>query len=81
MYQSPLVKSEAIVVLVGSTNGNRVKEAVKLYDQGFADKLVFSGFKVYPETYSSALMKTYAMKLGVPENKIITKISEEEVSR
>ena len=80
VHEDSLTKTEAIVVLVGSRTGNRVKEATRLYHEGFADKLVFSGFVVYPETHSSTLMKTYAQKLGVPENSIITKNTDEEVS-
>jgi uncharacterized SAM-binding protein YcdF (DUF218 family) len=79
VHEDPLINSEAIVVLVGSTTGNRVKKAAKLYNEGFAEKLIFSGFEVYPETYSSTLMKTYAQKLGVPEANIITKNTNEEV--
>jgi uncharacterized SAM-binding protein YcdF (DUF218 family) len=80
VYEDSLIKTEAIVVLAGSRTGNRVKEATRLYHEGFADKLVFSGFEVYPETHSSTLMRTYAQKLGVPENSIITKTTDEEVS-
>jgi uncharacterized SAM-binding protein YcdF (DUF218 family) len=80
VHEDSLTKAEAIVVLVGSRTGNRVKEAARLYHEGFAGKLVFSGFEVYPETHSSALMKTYAQKLGVPENNIITKNTDVEVS-
>jgi uncharacterized SAM-binding protein YcdF (DUF218 family) len=75
-----LTKTGAIVVLVGSSTGNRIKEAARLYHDGFANKLVFSGFEVYPGTHSSTLMKTYAQKLGVPENNIITKNTDVEVS-
>jgi uncharacterized SAM-binding protein YcdF (DUF218 family) len=80
VHEDSLTKAEAIVVLVGSRTGNRIKEAARLYHEGFADNLVFSGFEVYPETHSSTLMKTYAQKLGVPENNIITKNTDEEVS-
>lgn len=80
VHKDTLSKAEAIVVLVGSRTGNRVKEAVRLYHEGLADQLVFSGFEVYPETYSSTLMKTYAQKLGVPEVNIIAKNTDEEVS-
>ena len=80
VHEDPLFKAEAIVILAGSNTGNRIKAAVKLYNDGFGDKLVFSGFEVYPGTYSSTLMKTYALNLGVPENKIIASNTDEEVS-
>ena len=71
VHEDPLVKSDAIVVLVGSNSGNRIRTAVKLYNEGFADKLVFSGFEIYPGISSGTLMKSYAMSLGVPEDKIL----------
>jgi uncharacterized SAM-binding protein YcdF (DUF218 family) len=80
VHEDPLEKTEAIVVLVGSPTGNRLQAAVKLYHQGLGDKLVFSGFQVYPETFSNTLMKKYALKLKVPEDRIITEITNEEVS-
>jgi len=79
VYKDFLKKSEAIIILSGG-NGHRIQTAARLYHEGFGEKLVFSGFKVYPETYTNMLMKSYAVKLGVPENKIISKISEGEVS-
>jgi uncharacterized SAM-binding protein YcdF (DUF218 family) len=75
-----LTTTDAIVVLAGSSTGNRIKEAARLYHEGFANKLVFSGFQIYPGTHSSTLMKTYAQKLGVPENNILTKNTDEAIS-
>ena len=80
MHEDRLIKSEAIVVLAGSWTGNRIKAAVKLYHKGFGKKLVFSGYQLYPEAFTVTLMKTYAVKLGVPENNIITSIIKEEIS-
>ena len=79
VYEDPLVKTEAIVVLAGG-NGNRIEAAARLYLEGFGEKLFFSGFRMYPETYTSTLMKNYALKLGVPEDKIIAWIPDVEVS-
>ena len=79
VYEDPLVKAEAIVVLAGG-NGNRIETAARLYHEGFGQKLLFSGFRVYPGTYTSSLMKKYALKLGVPADKIITWIPDVEVS-
>ena len=79
VYENPLVKAEAIVVLSGG-NGNRVEAAAKLYREGLGEKLFFSGFRVYPKTYTSSLMKKYAIKLGVPKDKIIASIPDVEVS-
>ena len=80
MHEDDIVQSDVLVVLTGSHSGNRIEAAVKLYHEGLGKKLVFSGFAVYPGTYTSTLMKTYALKLGVPENNIITEVSNEEAS-
>jgi uncharacterized SAM-binding protein YcdF (DUF218 family) len=80
MHEDRLIKSEAIVVLAGSWTGNRIKAAAKLYHKGFGKKLVFSGYQIYPGAFILTLMKTYAVKLGVPENNIITSIIKEEIS-
>ena len=79
VHEDPLVKADAIVVLAGG-KGNRIEAAARLYREGFGEKLLFSGFRVYPETYSSSFMKTYALKLGVPEVNIITYNPDVEVS-
>ena len=78
VYEDKIVKAEAILVLSGSGTGNRIKTAADLFHKGFGKKIFFSGFKVYPETTTSALMKKYALKLGVPDSKIVTEISDEE---
>ena len=80
VYKDPLIKVEALVVLVGSGTGNRVEAAARLYHEGFADKLIFSGYEFYPGNSSSFWMKAYAIKLGVPEDKIITEDTDEEIS-
>ena len=79
VYEDRLVKAEAIVVLAGG-NGSRIETAARLYHEGFGKKLFFSGFRAYPGTYTSNLMKKYAIKLGVPEDEIITWIPDVEVS-
>jgi uncharacterized SAM-binding protein YcdF (DUF218 family) len=80
VYEDRLIKAEAVVVLSGSISGNRIKAAVDLYHRGFAEKLVFSGFEFYPGSHSNALMKKYALSLGVAEQDIITEASDEEIS-
>ena len=79
VHEDPIVKADAIVVLAGGT-GSRIEAAARLYREGFGEKLLFSGFRVYPETYTSSFMKTYALKLGVPEVNIITSNPDVEVS-
>jgi uncharacterized SAM-binding protein YcdF (DUF218 family) len=64
------------VVLSGTRN--RIKLVPTLFQKVFGEKIVFIVFKVYPETTTSSLMKKYALKLGIPENRIVTEISKGE---
>lgn len=72
VWQDELKPSDAIVVLAGSHTGNRVEEAVRIFDKGMGKVIVFSGYTYYPEMDSHVGMKQYAIKLGVPGEKIIT---------
>jgi uncharacterized SAM-binding protein YcdF (DUF218 family) len=71
VFQDELEPSDAIVVLVGSNTGNRIEEAVRVFDKGMGKVLVFSGYSYYPGMDSHRGMKQYAVKLGVPDDKII----------
>ena len=72
IYQTELVPSDAIVVLAGSHTGNRMEEAVRIFNKGMGKVIVFSGYPYYPGMGSDIAMKQYAIKLGVPEDKIVT---------
>ncbi len=71
VYQSELVPSDAIVVLAGSNTGNRMEEAVRIFNKRMGKVIVFSGYTYYPGMVSHVGMKQYAIKLGVPEGKIV----------
>jgi uncharacterized SAM-binding protein YcdF (DUF218 family) len=65
--QDPLQKSDAIVVLGGDYSGKRLAYAVKLYKEGWADHLIFSGGVL--QTWKSTeadIMREQALTLGVP---------------
>lgn len=67
----PLARADVIVAVSGD-NGPRVETAVRLWKQGYAPLLLFSGASLDPDSVSSAeLMKRDAMKLGVPANAIL----------
>ncbi len=67
----PLAKADVIVAVSGD-NGPRTETAVRLWKQGYAPLLLFSGASLDPSSVSSAgIMKRDAMKLGVPENAIL----------
>jgi uncharacterized SAM-binding protein YcdF (DUF218 family) len=72
VFQDELKPSDAIVVLVGSHSGNRMEEAVRVFEKGMGKVIVFSGYTYYPGMDSHFGMKQYAIKLGVPEDKIVT---------
>ncbi|HZP95201.1 MAG TPA: YdcF family protein [Candidatus Limnocylindria bacterium] len=69
--RDPLAKVDVIVAVSGDT-GPRTETAVRLWQQGYAPLLLFSGASLDPNSVSSAeLMKRDAMKLGVPERAIL----------
>ncbi|MBZ0165842.1 MAG: YdcF family protein, partial [Candidatus Omnitrophica bacterium] len=70
LVQDDIKKADVIVVLGGDRE--RVTEAVRLYQSGFAPYIIMTGGSSEPETASMAeRMKGEASRLGVPENKII----------
>ena len=71
VYKSKLVPSDAIVILSGSPAGNRIEEAVRLFKKGMGKIMVFGGYPLYPGVNSHDAMKKYAIRLGVPKEKII----------
>lgn len=70
--ESCQIKSvDAIVAVSGGDTDARTKEAVKLYQNGWADKLIFSGAAEDKSGPSNAqAMKNIALSLGVPESSI-----------
>jgi len=80
VYEDVLGPAQAIVVLAGSKSGNRLEEGIRLLKKDLGKTLVFSGFPIYPHTFTNQLMIEYAKSLGVSSDKIITKISNGESS-
>ncbi len=80
VHEDVLEPAEAIVVLAGSKSGNRLEEGVRLLKDGLGKTLLFSGFQVYPHSFTNQLMIEHAKSLGVFSDKIITKISTGESS-
>ena len=71
MVQDRLARSDLIIVLGGDTNGERVREGVKLFKQGYADRLLMSGGPVvYKLTLAQAMMQQ-ALALGIPPAAIV----------
>ena len=69
---NPPEKSDYIVVISGGDTIGRTKKGIELYKQAYAPKLLLSGDAADPKSPSNAkVMKTYAIKNGVPEEDII----------
>lgn len=68
--EQPLSKADAIVVL-GGERGERAKEGIRLYNQGFAKRIVFSGGLIGWNITDAEVMKSQAIKSGIPEKAII----------
>ncbi len=70
--QSPLSKSDAIVAVSGGETRSRALEAIKLYKEGWAPHLIFSGAALDPTGPSNArAMETIALSEGVPQKDIL----------
>jgi uncharacterized SAM-binding protein YcdF (DUF218 family) len=80
VWQDELKPSDAIVVLTGSSTGNRIEEAARIFDKGMGKVIVFSGYSYYPGMDSHIGMKEYAIKLGVARDKIVTERATGEIS-
>lgn len=65
-----LHKADAIVVFSGD-NGPRTEKGVELLKEGLGDYLILSGGIVYDDVTMAELMKNHALRLGVPEDKIL----------
>jgi uncharacterized SAM-binding protein YcdF (DUF218 family) len=69
----PCQEADAIVAVSGGDTPARVREAVELYQNGWAPKLIFSGAARDKSGPSNAeAMRRTARNAGVPDNDIIT---------
>ena len=69
--QDELVKADAVVAISGGDTAARTKEAVRIYQQGLASHLIFSGAALDPNSPSNAkTMATAAVVAGVPKSNI-----------
>lgn len=76
--QSKLAKSDVIVAISGGETQSRAEEAIKLYKDGWAPKIIFSGAAEDTSGPSNAAaMSAIAIEKGVPAKDILL----EEVSQ
>ena len=71
VHSDTLEPAEAIIVLSGSSTGNRIEAGVILFQKGLGKIIIISGEKVFPGYHTHSLMKNHAINLGVPAEKII----------
>jgi uncharacterized SAM-binding protein YcdF (DUF218 family) len=73
-YLSPqdrLSKSDAVVAISGGETRSRALEAIRLYEEGWAPHLIFSGAALDPKGPSNArAMEQVALQAGVPRSAI-----------
>ena len=68
----PLQKADVIIAVSGGDTQGRTKQAVSLYKEGWAPKLIFSGAAADPQSASNAkVMMSIAAARGVPTSAII----------
>ncbi|MDD5594569.1 MAG: YdcF family protein [Candidatus Margulisbacteria bacterium] len=66
-----LDRADAILVLAGDNNGERVDEGVNLYKQGYAGYILMSGGPLAWRLTNAEWMKKQALAEGVPDRAII----------
>jgi uncharacterized SAM-binding protein YcdF (DUF218 family) len=71
VVRDPLEKADAIIVLAGDANGERVTQGVELYRAGWAPKIIMSGGPAAWHLTYAENMKKQARSLGVAEKDII----------
>lgn len=77
IVQDKLEKADAIVVLAGDSNGERVAQGVELYKRGYGKFILMSGGPVmWKETYAEN-MRRQARALGVPDRDIVVQAQSE----
>jgi uncharacterized SAM-binding protein YcdF (DUF218 family) len=70
--QSKLEKADLIIAISGGETQQRTREAVRLYEQGYAPKLLFSGAAQDKSGPSNAeAMRLQAIDEGVPSSAIL----------
>ena len=70
--QDKLVKADAIVAVSGGQTTTRTLGAIKLYDEGYAPLIIFSGAAQDPNSVSNAAaMRKIALNAGVPASAIL----------
>ena len=66
-----LKKVDAVVAISGGNTTDRAEQAIKLYEDGWAEQIVFSGAALDPLSPSNAeVMRRFAESTGIPQEVI-----------
>lgn len=71
IVRDQLDRADAILVLAGDSNGERVDEGINLYKQGYAGYILMSGGPLAWRLTNAEWMKKQALAEGVPERAIL----------
>ena len=71
IVEAPLEQADVIVVLSGDSNGERLKEAIKLFKQGYSSKIIISGGPLILGLTHAGWLKKQAVALGLPEQAVL----------
>lgn len=74
----PLTRADVIIALSGDSTGERVMQAVSLWRQDYAPKVILSGGPLGRWTTAAEVMRKEALILGLPAQAIL--IEEESMS-
>lgn len=78
----PLKKADAIVAISGGDTDGRAAHAIKLYKEGWAPEIIFSGAAKDPSSPSNAkVMKSKAIKADVPAEDIVVEETSENTAQ
>ena len=72
MVRDRLEPADMILVLAGDDNGERVRESVELYRQGYAREILMSGGPLAWRLTAAEWMKKQAVAMGVPARAVLT---------
>lgn len=74
----PLERADAIIVISGDEGLARLREGLRLYREGWAPTMIFSGASQDRDRSNAAVMRRLAIQDGVPPSAILTDHAAED---
>ncbi|MFN8522086.1 MAG: YdcF family protein [Chloroflexota bacterium] len=69
--RAPLTTTDAIIVISGDGDLARFREGLRLFESGWAPRLIFSGAALEDEPSNAEVMRDLAVEAGVPPSAIL----------